>query len=364
MSVLSLRDYENILHFISVIQDDRDDYRYRVLKYLSEIFTFNHLTFFLINDQGKFTSPLGLNISNNLFQMYAEYYFKTDIFHPINVSSRLMFNKNSFTITDLMSLKEFENTEYYLDFLKKDNLFYELALPLKAGKRLIGGVGIFRPKKEGDFTSHEREIIGNISHHISFHLNEYLETTQIKKERQIYKNCVAQLPLGLIVLDSNWSVVNSNEMAKIYCLDLLNQKETIDPINEVIINILPNISFQAMDSSTVIYNDFDSYSMKIVPSIVPNTYKGIETYYLLYLIKKTPDERNNLESLSVCYNLTNREVEIIKLIAQGLSNKEIADTLFLSVHTVRTHVDNIFNKLNVSSRTSILYKTGMIQDFK
>lgn len=49
--------------------------------------------------------------------------------------------------------------------------------------------------------------------------------------------------------------------------------------------------------------------------------------------------------------LTSREIEIIKLISQGRSNKKIADTLFLSELTVKTHLKNIFKKLNVSNRT-------------
>ncbi|MBQ3784570.1 MAG: response regulator transcription factor [Lachnospiraceae bacterium] len=49
--------------------------------------------------------------------------------------------------------------------------------------------------------------------------------------------------------------------------------------------------------------------------------------------------------------LTKREIEVLKLIAQGLYNKEIADTLSISEKTVKNHVSNIFRKINVSDRT-------------
>ena len=51
--------------------------------------------------------------------------------------------------------------------------------------------------------------------------------------------------------------------------------------------------------------------------------------------------------------LGKREREVAQLIADGLSNKEIATRLFLSERTVETHVYNILNKLGFSSRTSI-----------
>jgi NarL family two-component system response regulator LiaR len=49
--------------------------------------------------------------------------------------------------------------------------------------------------------------------------------------------------------------------------------------------------------------------------------------------------------------LTDREVEIIRLIAEGKSNRDIADELVISEATVRTHVSNILSKLHLSSRT-------------
>ena len=49
--------------------------------------------------------------------------------------------------------------------------------------------------------------------------------------------------------------------------------------------------------------------------------------------------------------LTNREVEVLRLLAQGLSNAEIAEELHLSEGTVRNHVSSIFSKLDVTDRT-------------
>lgn len=49
--------------------------------------------------------------------------------------------------------------------------------------------------------------------------------------------------------------------------------------------------------------------------------------------------------------LTEREEEILKYVAQGLSNQEIADRLFISERTVRTHISHILGKLHLANRT-------------
>jgi NarL family two-component system response regulator LiaR len=54
--------------------------------------------------------------------------------------------------------------------------------------------------------------------------------------------------------------------------------------------------------------------------------------------------------------LTQREMDILKLVTRGLSNKEIADELFLSLRTVQGHVGSIFSKIGVGSRTEAVVR--------
>ena len=54
--------------------------------------------------------------------------------------------------------------------------------------------------------------------------------------------------------------------------------------------------------------------------------------------------------------LTNREREVLDLIAQGYNNKEIAERLTLSTKTVRNHTSNIFSKLQVADRAQAIVR--------
>jgi len=70
------------------------------------------------------------------------------------------------------------------------------------------------------------------------------------------------------------------------------------------------------------------------------------------IAKKVLEEFHSTEKRRLSEEpLTQREVEVLKLIAQGFENKEIAGQLIISDATVRTHVSNILGKLHLASRT-------------
>lgn len=54
--------------------------------------------------------------------------------------------------------------------------------------------------------------------------------------------------------------------------------------------------------------------------------------------------------------ISSRELEVLQLMAEGLSNQEIADRMFVSLNTVKTHASNLFLKLDVSRRTQAVDK--------
>jgi two-component system nitrate/nitrite response regulator NarL len=65
------------------------------------------------------------------------------------------------------------------------------------------------------------------------------------------------------------------------------------------------------------------------------------------------------------YELTDREMQVLRLVAQGDSNSQIAEQLYISVNTVKTHIKNILSKLQLENRTQVAafaVKAGIVTD--
>ena len=67
--------------------------------------------------------------------------------------------------------------------------------------------------------------------------------------------------------------------------------------------------------------------------------------------KENVSQKHTMDSSPLIEPLSDREIEVLRLVAKGLANQVIATRLFLSVHTVKAHTRNIYSKLGVNNRT-------------
>lgn len=88
-----------------------------------------------------------------------------------------------------------------------------------------------------------------------------------------------------------------------------------------------------------------------IADAIRKTYSGEEIIEEAVSQKLSEKDQYVAEQDNLYEDLTSREREVLGLIANGLSNQEIADKLFITLKTVKTHVSNILSKLEVADRT-------------
>ena len=90
-------------------------------------------------------------------------------------------------------------------------------------------------------------------------------------------------------------------------------------------------------------------------SVIP--YIWIKLFFLKYAesMLEIVEDREVLDSIYERYNVSKREQDILKLILDGKSNKEIEAALFISYHTVKNHVYNLYQKLGIKNRYELVH---------
>lgn len=123
-----------------------------------------------------------------------------------------------------------------------------------------------------------------------------------------------------------------------------------------ILAITPSLAKQIIHKSLSYGVDsylLDDCDKQEILEAIEDTYNGKQFYCGMVInILSEKNEDNNLDCEGI--SLSEREIEIIKLISDGLTNKEIADKLYLSTHTVNTHRKNIMHKLNIKNTAGIV----------
>lgn len=153
----------------------------------------------------------------------------------------------------------------------------------------------------------------------------------------------------IVLMDINMPKKNG-----LQALELIKQRDPNAKIIMLTFHQDKEYLFQSLElgASGYVLKDADGY---VLIEAIRKVYNG-ETYIQPAMAKELVVEfkkylekgKANAKKSNI---LSERELEVLRLIAKGLLNKEIAKTLYISEKTVKHHVSNIFKKLNVSDRT-------------
>jgi DNA-binding CsgD family transcriptional regulator len=108
--------------------------------------------------------------------------------------------------------------------------------------------------------------------------------------------------------------------------------------------------------------------VQVIISSLPILYFVVNAIAIFYIIKHYFWNKDNLKILAASnqaaspnyelfcrtYSITDREMQIILLVADGMSNQAIGETLYISLNTVRNHIYNAYKKIGIKSRYELI----------
>ncbi len=368
-----------MFEFLRELREVEQDFENSLLFLLSKYYRYNDMMLAAFvkpvkDKKGIETHPMPrvftMNIDTHVLKMYSAYYRRTDIFHPDNLPKRLQ-GRDVLTIRDVMPLDKFRDSDHR-EILNQGGMEYQMTLYFYADGDCIAQLGIFHTAEQGDFSRKEVRIFETLVPMIAQEYRSRRILQHARQRQSFLQNTYDRLPIGVVLLDAKMGFIRANDLALEYCEDisqkvypsggLISAEESLDPevraVRRVVLYVGSNIALDKADGQDVVVRvgEDTEYLCKLDSFIFYSDIAEIESVNVLYIIRYKLRTKDEKKLITDKYDLTKRELEVIDLIEKGCSNKEIASRLFISSHTVKTHIMNIFKKTEVTSRTALMHK--------
>ncbi len=361
--ILTDSDYKNLARFNLLLSSNSstDDFERHVLSLISSVFNFNHSAFLKYSDTGHLEKTFSYNVDQKPLNDYINQYKDRDIVHHLLIKHNYKLNPGqAIVFSDILQKKPLQSIGSQ-NLLFNNRSFYDIFLILNENG---DGIRILREIDKDAFTKKDKEICDYLSKILASQYKTIQENRRSKYELNIFNKNKDNMNFGFIMLSQDFQLINYNKLAVCYCNDLTESYDINIAINEFK-SIVDHENSNNMENNyfknTAFHKTFQSFIVEVVPTVIVNQDNMVENYYMVFIYNKIWFNRmqNKLNYTKEKYNLTNREKEIVSLVSKGLSNKEIADKLFISIYTVKEHMKNISKKMNVNSRTGIISKLAM-----
>lgn len=167
---------------------------------------------------------------------------------------------------------------------------------------------------------------------------------------------------GILIFNQNQEVVFINNEA-VNLFKIINKETSLTekPIalpDEVfqVCNSLKKMSVREEErlycNASILY-DGKRYSVRAVPLFRVGGKRSKPSHTMVIVESCTPRRNVDVNKVKIKFNLTKRETEVVEAIAKGFTNREIANSLCISEHTVKDYIKKIMQKLDVKCRTLI-----------
>lgn len=322
-----------------------------LLLLVEKYFQFKNIAIVLYKDNRVFNA-VGINDAKVMYSPYLSNYYAVDEFsslltqkyegqdvqYPFVIKSSECFGSS------------YTKTSYY-EFLTEYGFKWSACLMF--GKYRIT---FFKYDYESDFSDEETDILKTLYMMI-------LNRRQLQKKwEKAYVLCsfkdeiLDTMDIGTVVLDGDYNPIHYNNKAINFITQAVNNHNIRYGIKRIV-EMLENGESSPIGRRGNKNIMLNSLNVNMDTHFQINSNNLISTYY--YMTLSDQNTRNSKHGISKKimmskHGISSKEFELIELIIQGKSNQQVADELFISINTVRTHIKSIYRKLNINNQRDLL----------
>jgi DNA-binding CsgD family transcriptional regulator len=362
-----LHEIFNIIHLANCHMR-LPEMRTRIVRSLKQAFQARGVVFLLADKQFRTidnTSLIGAGVDLNYMDPWVHHYCYQD---PFQLEGR---SKNTVCkVGDILPYRRWINLPIYTEFYRPQNIHHKLSINLQSNGKVLGLIGLFRPKEHEDFSRLEVAKARILAPHLATALENIFLFSEMDEPKNLLGEWGDRLPLfGFMILDDKLQPIYSNSGAREFCLALDQELKPQTPEGEIEKSLIPSEILQdCLELKALFQKRHPTASLRrqrmidtgqnkrfqVISSLVePSFQEGSSVRFVIYLLDFSEICRGREEALREKYQLTKREIDIVRWVSHGLTNDEIGEKLYISRFTVETHLKNIFDKTKVKHRTGL-----------
>ena len=299
---------------------------------------------------GKFLGCIGKNKAKDLIDIYLNQFHNHDTLSEYITSQTsspaqsITNAKSVYLPTDFIPKSQYAYSEYY-KYLCSAGL-YNIAVMAFSDYRIC----FFKDSPEKDFTDDEVQSLSHLYHILYEKLITFHVDLNTRISNQLQQKFWSNKKMGFIIYDEYGIALEYNDCVLEYITSLFPYC-SLTSVFKYLIADFQNVNKGVINKTITGRN----YKISICSSLKVDSFGIVRTHYL-FTISKTNNESctatfiNNSYSKNIFSSLTMREVEILDAYCNGNDYHQIAKSLIISEHTVRSHLKNIYQKLGTSNQ--------------
>lgn len=353
---------KEIFEIIEIADDHRDNSKeinIKILKLFQKCFSGERSIYFIPNGCTKFRDLLKDNMDETFNQKYKAYYHKFD---PLHLMERDNIKLSDNEIVRNVDYSLIKRSEYYNDFLSPQQIHYKMIVYLMTETDLLGKILLTKSKDSGNFSREEIDIAKEVAPYIAHALEHHKLRKEFADKNDLFQMVENNMNSGVVLLNPCGKLIHTNPVAVELCrlIDGKTRKiENLHDLDPVIIkDYLEMTKNYKREKSNATFLSrkrtlkIDCNKFSILSRLIKD--QNDIDYFLIDIQKDSSRDSINRKKLSGTFGLSAREIDVVVQLVKGLHNSEIAENLFISEVTVKKHLQNIFLKTCVNSRTSLI----------